>query len=175
MEYYNTLFDKYYQRPNIPNYVVAKQKIRGYNVIQDYYKNKNMWYSQVATVEEDFEYIQNTFIVRGRFDLIVKNKDKFDIIDFKTGIQHEYLRTDFQMQLYCIAAKEQYSIPVNNAILYYVESGEEKSFKFDKEFIDEGKKNIGYVINGIQNEQFQPKPDKVCSRCEVSQFCKYKK
>jgi len=170
--YYDTLFDNYYRNPNIPNYVVAKQKLRGKRLLGNYYRKKNSWFDKVKLVETDFEYVTGNALVRGRYDLVLEDTNKcVTIVDFKTGAPHDYLRTDFQMQVYSLAGSEQLKLPVKNAILYYIEENQELSFSINESFLNEGKKNLEYIIEGIISENFDATPGGMCPRCEVKMFC----
>jgi DNA helicase-2/ATP-dependent DNA helicase PcrA len=171
-EYYDKIFDKYFYNANVPHYVINKQKVRGLRAIQNYYNQKQDWFINVVDVEKDFEYISEKYLIRGRYDLLLKlNNNKYIIVDYKTGQPHEYLRTDFQMQLYSIAALEQLQIPVDSAILYYLESGHEKLYKINEAFLNEGRKNLNNVVDGILSENYDATPGKMCVRCEVKEFC----
>jgi DNA helicase-2/ATP-dependent DNA helicase PcrA len=170
--YYDTLFDNYFRNPNIPNYVVVKQKLRGKKVLKNYYRKKNSWFDKVKLVENDFEYVTANALVKGRYDLVIGDpKNGVTIVDFKTGTPHDYLRTDFQMQVYSLAGLEQLKLPVKKAILYYIEEDQEFPFSINDSFLCDGKKNLEYIIEGIVSEKFDPTPGGMCTRCEVNNFC----
>ena len=171
-KYYNYAFDHYFRKPNLPAYVVSKQRNRGLKIISNYFEQKKDWLSKVHSVESDFEYIIGRCLVKGRYDLMLSDKrNRVHIIDFKTGHEHPYLRTDFQMQIYALAGTKQLNLPVEKTIVYYLEDGKEVPFNVTDEFIDTADKTLTNVIDGILSKDFHATPGKVCTRCEVKLYC----
>lgn len=166
---YNNIFTFRY---NVPKYVLEKRKRAGLNGILRYLKEKNQWLSQVKTTEKDFELVRGRCLLRGRIDLIIGNeKTGITIIDFKTGEPHEYLRTDFQMQVYALAAMDDMGMRVNRTSLYYLEMEKELTYDVDNTFIEDAETTLMEVIDGIFSKRFDPTPGPVCTRCEVRKFC----
>ncbi len=169
---YSSIFDARLRNPNLPSYVVAKNKRKGWIAIKSYLETKQDWLKRVHHVEIDFEYLKNNCIIRGRYDLVLKSKNgNFKIIDFKTGDKHDHLRTDFQMQLYALAALKQLDLPVDETLVYYIEKDQTTSFIVDSDFVKQAEVTLNEVIDGILSEHFFPRPGKVCKHCEVKTFC----
>jgi len=174
--FYNNTFDYYYKNANLPYYEIVRQKSRGFKIIENYYNNKTHWLDKVLYVEHSFEYIIENCLIRGRYDLILQlNDGKVQIVDFKTGEMHPYLRTDFQMQIYSLAGIEQLGLPIEQAVIYYVDSEKETNYKVSDEFLFEARTNLLNVVNGIISENYEPKPGGACSRCEVKRFCDFRR
>ena len=170
--HYDAVFDKFLGSADIPSYVIARQKSRGLKAVRNYYTKKRTWLESVNDVESDFQYSLDECLVRGRYDLIIAYPNgKYAIIDFKTGQPHEYLRTDFQMQVYSLAAVHQLKLALEKAVLYYTEPDIEVTYNVDEVFLNNGRANLQYVVNGIASGHFEPTPGKACTRCEIRKLC----
>jgi len=173
--YLDQHFVLYYKNTNMRQYDIRKQRLRAEHVIEAYYAQKAEWMNNLVGIEGDLEYATDRALVRGRYDAIVGNKrKKHTIIDYKTGQPHAGLRTDFQMQFYCLATGTQHSINVDEAIVYYIETGQSTRFTVTPEFLHEGEENITKTVNGILAKQFEPAPHKgICAQCEARRLCSY--
>ena len=170
--HYDMVFGRLLENADIPSYVVARQRSRGLKAIQNYYEKKQTWLESVSDVESDFQYSLAECLVRGRYDLVIGYPNgNHAIIDFKTGQPHEYLRTDFQMQVYSLAAVHHLRLALEKAVLYYVEPDIEVTYDVDGVFLTNGMTNLQYVVSGIAGGHFEPTPGKVCTRCEVRKLC----
>jgi DNA helicase II / ATP-dependent DNA helicase PcrA len=170
-EIYEQHFQMHY---NVPRYVVAKRKTAGLEALKRYFREKREWFDQVQATEQDFEYYLNGAVIRGRIDLLKRTPEgKREIVDFKTGEPHEYLRTELQMETYSLAATEQLHEDVGRVTLYYIELGQEKTFAVERQWLDEGKRELATAIEGIRKREFKATPGEPCKRCEVRKVCQY--
>lgn len=174
--YLDQSFVLYYKNTNMRQYDIRKQQLRAMHVIEAYYDQQGEWMSNLAGVEGDLEYATDRALIRGRYDAVVQNKrKKHTIIDYKTGQHHAGLRTDFQMQFYCLAAGSQHSIDVDEAVVYYIETGQSTVFAATPEFLREGQENVASTISGILAKEFDPAPQKgICAQCEARRLCSYR-
>lgn len=174
--YLDQNFALYYKNTNMRQYDIRKQQLRAVHAIETYYAQQAEWMSNLLGIEGDLEYATDRALIRGRYDALVRNKrGKHTIIDYKTGQPHAGLRTDFQMQFYCLAADAQLRIEIDEAIVYYVEVDKQTIFNVTSEFLREGEKNIAKTINGILAKEFPPMPNKgICAQCEARRLCSYK-
>jgi DNA helicase-2/ATP-dependent DNA helicase PcrA len=173
--YLNQNFVLYYKNTNMRQYDIRKQQLRAEHAIETYYAQQAEWMNNLAGIEGDLEYATDRALIRGRYDAVVRNKrNKHTIIDYKTGQPHAGLRTDFQMQFYCLATETQPNIDVDEAIVYYIETGQSTGFAVTSEFLREGGENIAKTVNGILAKQFDPAPHKgICAQCEARRLCSY--
>jgi len=174
--YLDKNFALYYKNTNMRQYDIRKQQLRAMHAIETYYTKQTEWMSNLVGIEGDLAYATNRALIKGRYDALVRNKrGKHTIIDYKTGQPHAGLRTDFQMQFYCLAVDAQLRIEVDEAIVYYVEADKVDVFNVTSKFLREGGENISKTINGILAKEFPPTPHKgVCAQCEARRLCPYK-
>jgi len=174
--YLDQNFMLYYKNTNMRQYDIRKQQLRAAHAIEAYYAQQAEWMSNLVGMEGDLEYTTDRALIRGRYDALVRNKrGKHTIIDYKTGQPHAGLRTDFQMQFYCLAAQSQRNIEVDEAIVYYIEADQSTIFAVTSEFLREGEENIAKTINGILAKEFNPAPHKgICAQCEARRVCSYR-
>lgn len=169
-------FPRYYKNTNMRQYDIRKQQLRGIKVIEAYYSRRAHWMNAVVGVERDFAYVADRALVKGRYDVLVRNaRGKHSIIDYKTGQPHAGLRTDFQMQFYSLAAATQLGIDLDEAIVYYVERDQPVTFPVTRQFLEQGQLQLEGTINGILARDFPARPRKgLCSQCEARRLCPYK-
>ncbi len=169
-------FVRYYKNTNMRQYDIRKQQLRAMHVIEAYYAKKAEWLSSLVGIEGDLDYATDRALIRGRYDAVIQNKrKKHTIIDYKTGQPHAGLRTDFQMQFYCLATESQHGIEVDEAVVYYMETGQSTVFSVTPEFLHEGQENVARTVRGILAREFDPAPQKgICAQCEARRLCSYK-
>jgi len=174
--YLDQNFALYYKNTNMRQYDIRKQQLRAVHAVETYYAQQAEWMSNLVGIEGDLAYATDRALIKGRYDALVRNKrGKHTIIDYKTGQPHAGLRTDFQMQFYCLAVDAQLRIEVDEAIVYYVEADKPTVFSVTSKFLREGEENITKTINGILAKEFPPTPHKgVCAQCEARRLCFYK-
>lgn len=122
--------------------------------------------------------IKDEYILEGTIDLIRKNGDKIEIIDFKTGKYDEkkFFQYKRQLETYCYLLKNTYNLSQIETYLYYI-SDENKKMKVE---IHEGEllttiQNFDTVVKNILNGNFPPREfDENCNACEFRWFCKSK-
>jgi DNA helicase-2/ATP-dependent DNA helicase PcrA len=169
-------FALYYKNTNMRQYDIRKQQLRAVHAIETYYAQRAEWMSNLVGIEGDLAYTTDQALIRGRYDALVRNKrGKHTVIDYKTGQPHAGLRTDFQMQFYCLAVDAQLHIEVDEAVVYYVEADKPTIFNITSEFLHEGEENLTRTINGIIAKEFPATPHKgICAQCEARRLCPYK-
>lgn len=174
--YLDQNFALYYKNTNMRQYDIRKQQLRAMHAVETYYTQQAEWMSNLVGIEGDLAYATDRALIRGRYDALVRNKrGKYTIIDYKTGQPHAGLRTDFQMQFYCLAVDAQLHVEVDEAVVCYVEADKPTIFNVTSEFLHEGEENLTKTINGIIAKEFPPTPHKgVCAQCEARRLCPYK-
>lgn len=108
----------------------------------------------------------------GKFDLILKEAEGLQVVDFKTGKSNDV--NDFQLRFYKLLAEENFKKPVIKTSFYFLRKPEIKDFeiKADKKAI---KEEIKEKIKKIQDsKEFKPRPSKLCQFCLFRSLCPLK-
>ena len=143
-------------------------------------------------VEEVFEFYENKIKINGRYDLVcspntsdITGNDVHsqkqpmlpEICDFKTSEVKEQKEADrrikksTQMMIYALAWYEKYKV-IPKTTLIFIESGLRGSETFPLKELENTKKMIFEVAEGIRKEDMTAKPDMFqCKQCPYSDIC----
>ncbi len=129
-----------------------------------------------SKVEEVFEFTHGDVKIRGRFDLVYKAGESAEIRDFKTSDVKEQKDADrriaqsSQMMIYALAWEKKYDL-IPKTSLYFIESGLKGETTYKKNDLEETKKMISEVGEGIRAKKLEAKPDvfqcKYCPYCDI--------
>jgi DNA helicase II / ATP-dependent DNA helicase PcrA len=159
----------------IPPYVLKRRTTSVIRAIKEYLAKRQDWIGSTVEVERPFDYAVPGAVVRGRIDLIVNRAEGgVSIVDWKTGRSHEYLRPDFQVHLYMLAAREQLGLDVRSAILHYIEEARSVEYPADPTKLAFAKGTLVSCIEKIETKQFGATPGSVCTRCECRPLCPFR-
>lgn len=160
----------------VPKPTIELQRLKHIRAIQRYNRTHKDWLANTHAVEMDLEYFHSEATMRGRIDLLLRREDgRFVIVDFKTGKQHEYIDTTFQLGLYSLVANEVRGIDVAETCAFYVEHDEEVRTAVTPQRLANAKMEFEKVVGAIRRESFGPTPGSVCTRCEYGKICPYRK
>lgn len=114
--------------------------------------------------------LSSDFDISGKFDLVVREGDRLQIVDFKTSKRED--GDQFQLRFYKVLAEEKFKKPVKKASFYFLKTGNKKEFDLEKEKTEEIKEEILRKINEIMGtENFETRPSKLCQFCLYQTFC----
>lgn len=128
----------------------------------------------------------NNVKILGFIDRLIKKKDTYFILDYKTTKKGMYrknkftIKSDLQMQTYALIIKEIFKVDASNIklALFYLEGSELVSASFDENTLENCKKLLIQTYNKIKNKD----PDTVtgntgshCARCDYSDICPFYK
>lgn len=125
-------------------------------------------------IEEKFEFAEDNLKINGRYDLVIKNKEGVEILDFKTSEVKDQkdadrrIRESTQMKIYALAWFEKYG-EIPQTTLSFIESDKKGSRKFKQADLEKTREMILDVAEGIRSEDYTAKPDK--RKCK---WCPYK-
>ena len=138
-------------------------------VVWEYLKSlKYLSFEVIATEYNLSLKIENTFF-GGRLDALVKNDNRYYILDYKTGSAPKNAKFDYQTMIYTLAVKEFFK--TNNISFIYLDLKNKTELKIDyteelgKEYI----KKLTDIKNKINTEEDFSK-QKECN-CEYSLIC----
>jgi len=132
----------------------------------------------VVFVEKNFNIKIGGQILKGAIDRVDRLPDgTYEIIDYKTGKAKEKLTFEDKRQLllYKIAAEEVFGLKVSKLSFYYLENNSILSFKAKESEIEKLDLLILDTIAEIKKSKFPPKPGMVCSWCDFSGICDFRK
>lgn len=124
----------------------------------------------------------NNKLVIGFIDRLIRKKDNFFILDYKTTKKGKFrkdrntIKHDLQLRTYAKIVQNKFNVPAENinTALYYLEGGNLISSKFSQKSLDEAERVLLESYDEIKNMQ----PEKVwgnvgnhCFRCEYSKIC----
>lgn len=164
----------FYMRYRAPAYVLATRKRDGLVALKQYWAAHRDWFDAAETVEQPFAYYIDGGLIQGRIDLLLRFPAGYEIVDLKTGDPQASLHSDFQMQTYSLAAREQLGLDVTRATLFYIEHDDRRSFDVTPTFLDTGNQELRTVLRGIAERRFHPTPGPSCGRCEFRRPCPYR-
>lgn len=147
------------------------EKIEGVErQLEDYYRKNRDYIVEVIAVEEPFSIPKDDIIIKGRIDLIIKNRDgEIELIDFKarekSGI--EYMGVDFQLRTYEYALSDKYKFDKLTA--YTIADNERTSFEPDPEY--KIKYEIEDMVDSIRMGKFEAKETYFCRFCIFQGIC----
>jgi DNA helicase-2/ATP-dependent DNA helicase PcrA len=128
-------------------------------------------------VEDAFEFYENKVRINGRYDLVCGEAEAAEIRDFKTSNVTEQkdadkrIKDSTQMMIYALAWYEKYKV-IPSTSLIFIESGLMGSKTFSLKELDNTKKMIFDVAEGIRKQDMTAKPDSYqCKQCPYSDIC----
>ncbi len=128
-------------------------------------------------VEESFEFNLNNIKINGRFDLIYKIGDDFEICDFKTSDvktssdAKRRINQSTQMMLYALAWQAKTG-KIPKTTLYFIESNLAGEKTFTQKEINKVKDIISEVGEGLKKKDFHATPDaRQCKLCPYKNIC----
>ena len=119
----------------------------------------------------------NKKFVRGFIDRIIKKKDNYFILDYKTSKKKEKSENNLQMALYSEAILRDAVPGINgnpgNASLHFLRYGDDplSSHNFSEDDLEISREKIREVANGIRTGSFETKKsDYNCQYCDYKDF-----
>ena len=144
-----------------------KEKIIG--ELTTYYLTAKIDYKEILAIEESFSHIDDNMIIKGKVDLIVRDKeDRICLIDFKAremkGIENTNVNKQLQMYNYCLDSRYKF----DKLIAYTFRDNIKTEFPIDKNYIEEFLKDISLKM---YKEDFHKQKNVMCSDCTFGFYC----
>jgi len=150
----------------IKNNSIRDKKIKDF---VNYYLSIKEDYKEILGVEESFSHIDDNMIIKGKVDLIVKDKeDKVCLIDFKARKSEGIKETnvDKQLQIYNYCLENKYKI--DKIIAHTFEDNKKTEFPLDKEKTGEFLQKIS---KKMEREDFHKDKNEFCKQCPFHFYC----
>lgn len=131
--------------------------------------------SKPLLLEQAFSLRVDGLRLTGRIDRVDRHLDgSYEVIDYKTGSTKRAteLQRDLQLGVYALAAREVFRFDPLSLSYYYLETTERVTVDKPKERLDEDRQTIVKVAEGIRNDLFLAKPERMkCSGCDFRLLC----
>ncbi len=124
----------------------------------------------IFSTEESFSYYLDDILVIGRFDLILRHSDKFEIIDYKSGDPRDY---SHQLSFYNEAFFQKYGVYPTDLSIYFVKNG--SSLRVKPNSPSEVRQKIKEIASNIRNGKFDPISFDYCPDCAYNKICVFYK
>ncbi|MCK4781447.1 UvrD-helicase domain-containing protein [Candidatus Parcubacteria bacterium] len=129
-------------------------------------------------LEQSFNLKIGDWSLIGKIDRIdaLSNKNKVEIIDYKTGKAKDKLKPEEKQQLliYQIATEESLGLNPVKLTYYYLENCKTISFLSSEKEKQNFKEKLLELLNKIKNSDFKPTPGWNCRFCDFKDICEYK-
>lgn len=139
------------------------------NEIWQYLKGIKYFSYEVIDAEYNLSFKLNDVFLGGRLDALVKNDNKYYILDYKTGSAPKNAEYDYQTMVYMLAVKEFFK--TDNVCFVYLDLKNKTEVKIEltNNLVDEYKKRLSQAISKINSSEFLAK-NKDCN-CEYQMIC----
>ena len=108
----------------------------------------------------------------GRIDALVKNGNKYYILDYKTGSAPKNAKYDYQTMIYTLCVKEFFKTDDVTFVYLDLRHKQEVILPFSGELEDEFKKRLLDIANKIDAYEFAPKKYE-CIESDNISYCEY--
>lgn len=104
----------------------------------------------------------------GRLDALVKNNDKYYILDYKTGSAPKNAAFDFQTMIYLLCVRKFFKTDNVSFVYLDLRGKSEVEIELTENLISEYENKLVAIANKIDKEEFSPTN---CSNCEFDIIC----
>jgi DNA helicase II / ATP-dependent DNA helicase PcrA len=148
---------------------------RGVEALERYWENTRDEEGEPVWFERSFSFQLGPHVIRGRVDRVDRRPDgSYEVIDYKTGRSKTAaeLRSDVQLSIYQMGARESWGIDTAAHSYYYVMTAEKVPVAHSDEELDRVRATIEEIGAGISRQDFQPTPtQEICSFCDFRIIC----
>ena len=137
--------------------------------IWDYLKNLKYFAYEVIDTEYNLSFRIGEYFYGGRLDALVKNKDEYFIIDYKTGSAPKNAKYDFQTMIYLLAVSAFFKTDKVSFVYIDLKNREEVKVELQAELVKEYENKLIDITLKINSEDFS-KLQKEC-KCEYNIIC----
>ncbi|MBW3666465.1 MAG: ATP-dependent helicase [Actinobacteria bacterium] len=132
---------------------------------------------RAALVEAPFSIELDTGLrVRGRIDAIYADDGVWEVVDFKSGRPGDDPSRIVQLQAYAVAADQvDFGLePPERLEVSFAHLGgglEVRSHLADETWLEEARRSLGELAQGIESGSWEPTPGEWCHGCDFVRFC----
>lgn len=166
------------------SYLGEKFLKAGLEQVLNYYKRVKDNPDLVSQSELPITLVNGDYIISGKVDLVVNNKGKYQLLDFKTEKKPNLVkdadkinRVKRQLEIYTYLFEKRYGIKVDGMRVYYtseLNSNPFINFKKEDENIKKTIKEFDNVVKNIENKNFESRCSdlNICKNCDFRFYCR---
>ena len=138
-------------------------------IIWEYLKGINYFGFETVNTEYNLMVKIGEYFYGGRLDALVKNKDKYYILDYKTGSAPKNAKYDYQTIIYLLAVRAFFK--TDNVVFVYLDlrNRTETTIELTTDLVKEYESKLIETVKKIETEEFASK-QKECN-CEYNIIC----
>lgn len=137
--------------------------------VWNYLKSCKYFSYEVINTEYELAVRIGKYFFGGRLDALVKNGDKFYILDYKTGAAPKNAKYDFQTIVYILAVSEFFNTKNIDFVYLDLKNKTEVIIPFSSDLEQDYKKMLIDISNKI--DAYESAPKKQNCKCEYSIIC----
>lgn len=150
------------------------RKKQGLKLLKEFFEANSSPWVKPAHLERPFNLKIGKYWFMGRIDRIDKLEDgTYEVIDYKTGSLKEKIdvRTNLQLSLYAMAARDVFKINVSKLSLYYLDGNQKLSVNAEDLDLGSVQEKIEEMVNKMESSDFAPTPGYLCNYCDYRLIC----
>jgi len=167
--------DAYWEGDGYENETAERQaREDAVEILETFLEEQEKMTTEIVDVERNFTMNLGNYSITGFIDRIDRNGDDYIIWDYKTSkstISENELRKDLQLLIYDMAISELFGKRPKQVGLWYLRHNKKVVIEPREEDIENIKKEIFGIIDGIMSEEFSPTPGKECYNCDYGLLC----
>lgn len=167
-------------------YLAPETRQAAFEHVIRYVERQSKDWSRIKEAEVEVALVKDTYILKGKIDLIRGEGDTVEIVDFKSAeekpdqhrdqdILERYRR---QLEVYAHLVESRHNYRVSKMHIYYTSDKDGDplvSFKKEGVMIDNTIADIDHTVQKIENKDFalaiEDRPRKLCSDCDMRYYC----
>ena len=138
-------------------------------LVWQYLKSSKYFGFKVVNTEYNLAVKIGSHFFGGRLDALVKDNDKYYILDYKTGSAPKNAKFDFQTMIYLLAVKEFFYTEDITFVYIDLKNREEVKIEYTPELGEKYRARLIEAANSIESEEIPNKKDGC--KCEYSLIC----
>ena len=156
-----------------------KEKEKAYEDINKYIEFMSDKWENIVSSEEKIYGVEEEYLLEGTVDLILKNGDIIELIDFKTGEFQGYESKEYksykrQLEIYTYILRKKYPVDKMKLYLYYTGNEDNSLIEVTKDNLENVKLEFDETIKNILQKRFDKIKftNDICRKCEFINYCK---
>ncbi len=127
--------------------------------------------------EEQFAFVQDDVLIRGKMDLVASTGDRRLVVDYKTGmvrpedIARKAERYRFQVGVYALALYRAENVIPDRLVLHFLNPGISHEIPCDRGMVELVSQTLSRMIESMDAGDFAPRRSESCAGCPYGFLC----